>query len=231
MSTIFAAPSIRTNRLVEALPLDERTNLRGLATEIDLTVNTILYEANGKLDYVYFPEEGLVSLLVVMPGGSVAEAGFIGSEGAIGTNYDALARTSFTRATVIAAGKALRLSIDHFERMLDQSNAFRQLIAKNNNRNSERGQQIAACNLLHQLEPRLCRWLLQVFGNSQTDSAVITQETLAQMLGVNRARLNEALKVLQKFGAIAQPRRGSLTIIDAGLIAERVCDCYRVMRT
>ena len=97
MSTIYTAPSTRTNWIVEALPLDERTNLRGLATEVDLTVNTILYEAGGKLDYVYFPEGGLVSLLVIMPGGSVAEAGFIGSEGAVGTSYDALARTSFTR--------------------------------------------------------------------------------------------------------------------------------------
>ena len=222
--------STRTNRIFQALPFDERASLRGHATEVDLTVNSVLYEAGGKLDCVYYPHEGLVSLLVVMPNGSVAEAGFVGSEGAVGTSCDAVARTSFTRATVVAAGKALRLSFDHFERMMDQSSAFRRLITQNNNRIAERGQQIAACNLLHHLESRLCRWLLQVFDNSENSSVVITQDNLAQMLGVNRARLNEALKALQNLNAISQAQRGVLTIVDADIIAERVCDCYRLMR-
>ena len=95
---------------------------------------------------------------------------------------------------------------------------------------TERAQQIAACNLLHQLEHRLSRWLLQVFENSADANVVITQDILAQMLGVNRSRLNEALMTLQKVDALSHTQRGSLTIIDANLIAERVCDCYRVIR-
>jgi CRP-like cAMP-binding protein len=222
--------STQSNNLLEALPFDELANLRTRATTVELVVNSTLHEAGGALDHVYFPHDGLVSLLVVMPNGSVVEAGFVGSEGAVGTISSVPARTSFTRSTVITGGTALRLPFVQFERIMNQSEAFRRLIHQNNDRITERGQQIAACNLLHQLESRLCRWLLQVVDNSDDPSVVITQDNLAQMLGVNRARLNEALRSLQALDAVAQTQRGVLTIVDAGLIAERVCDCYPVMR-
>jgi CRP-like cAMP-binding protein len=222
--------STQSNNLIEALPFDERARLRTHATTVDLVPNSTLHEAGGALDYVYFPYDGLVSLLVVMPNGSVVEAGFVGSEGAVGTISSVPARTSFTRSIVITGGTALRLPFDQFERIMNQSEAFRHLVHENNDRITERGQQIAACNLLHQLESRLCRWLLQVVDNSDNSNIVITQENLAQMLGVNRARLNEALKSLQTLDAVAQTQRGVVTIIDANLIAERVCDCYPVMR-
>jgi CRP-like cAMP-binding protein len=220
----------QSNYLLEALPLDELANLRTHATTVDLVINSTLHEAGGALDYVYFPHDSLVSLLVVMPDGSVVDAGFVGSEGAVGAISSVPARTSFTRSIVITGGTALRLPYDRFERIMDQSEAFRHLVQLNNDRIAERGQQIAACNLLHQLESRLCRWLLQVVDNSDNPNIIITQENLAQMLGVNRARLNEALKILQALDAVAQTQRGVLTIIDASLIAERSCDCYPVMR-
>jgi CRP-like cAMP-binding protein len=222
--------STQSNSLLEALPPDELASLRTHATTVELAVNSTLHEAGGPLDYVYFPHHSLVSLLVVMPNGSVVDAGFVGSEGAVGAISGVPARTSFTRSTVITGGTALRLPFDRFERIMDQSEAFRHLIHINNDRITERGQQIAACNLLHQLESRLCRWLLQVVDNSDNPNIIITQENLAQMLGVNRARLNESLKILQALDAVAQTQRGMLTIIDANLIAERACDCYPVMR-
>jgi CRP-like cAMP-binding protein len=222
--------STQSNNLLEALPSDELASLRTHAAAVELVVNTTLHEAGGALDYVYFPHDGLVSLLVVMSNGSVVEAGFVGSEGAVGTISSVPDRTSFTRSIVITGGPALRLPFDQFERIMNQSKAFRHLIHQNNDRITERGQQIAACNLLHQLETRLCRWLLQVVDNSDDPSIVITQDNLAQMLGVNRARLNEALKSLQALDAVTQTQRGVLTIVDASLIAERVCDCYPVMR-
>jgi CRP-like cAMP-binding protein len=218
------------NNLLEALPLDELARFRAQATEVELVVNSTLHEAGGPLDHVYFPHDGLVSLLVVMSNGSVVEVGFVGPEGAVGTVNIVPARTSFTRSTVITSGTALRLPFEQFEQFMDQSKTIRYLITQNNNRIAERGQQIAACNLLHQLEARLCRWLLQVVDNSDNPSIVITQDNLAQMLGVNRARLNEALKNLQALGAIAQTQRGVLTIIDAELLGGRVCDCYAIMR-
>jgi CRP-like cAMP-binding protein len=197
---------------------------------VELAANSILYEAGAVLEFVYFPFDSLVSLLVVMPNGSVVEAGFVGPEGAVGTISSGSERTTLTRAIVITSGTALRLPFEAFERMMDRSKAFRDLIHQNNNRIAERGQQIAACNLSHQLESRLCRWLLQVIDNSDDLNIVITQDNLAQMLGVNRARLNEALKGLHALDAVGQTQRGVLTIIDANLILERACECYPRLR-
>jgi hypothetical protein len=146
------------------------------------------------------------------------------------TVVELAANSTLTRAIVITSGTALRLPFEAFVQMMDRSKAFRDLIHQNNNRIAERGQQIAACNLSHQLQSRLCRWLLQVIDNSDDPNIVITQDNLAQMLGVNRARLNEALKGLHALDAIAPTQRGVLTIIDASLILERACDCYPVAR-
>lgn len=222
--------SPQSNHLLEALPFDDLARMRAHATEVELVANSTLHEAGGALDYVYFLNDGLVSLLVVMRNGSAVETGFVGPEGAVGTISSVPARTSFTRSTVITSGTALRLPFEQFERVTDQSKTFRHLITQNNERIAKRGQQIAACNLVHHLESRVCRWLLQVVDNSDNPSIVITQDNLSQMLGVNRARLSETLKSLQTHGAIAQTQRGLLTIIDADPIRERACDCYAIMR-
>jgi CRP-like cAMP-binding protein len=223
--------SPKSNDLLEALPSDDLASLRAHATLVELVANSILYQAGAVLDCVYFPLDSLVSLLVVMANGSVVEAGFVGSEGAVGTISSGPTRTTLTRAIVITSGTALRLPFEQFVQMMDRSKAFRDLIHQNNNRIAERGQQIAACNLSHQLESRLCRWLLQVIDNSDDPNIVITQDNLAQMLGVNRARLNEALKSLHALDAVAQTQRGVLTIIDANLILERACGCYPMARS
>ncbi len=220
----------RANRVLEALPSEELVRLRDHAEEVDLVVNDVLHDAGSVIEHIYFPFEGLVSLLVVMPHGPVVEAGFVGSEGVVGTSYNSTERASFTRAKVVAVGRALRVPFGQFELTLNRSSILRGLIDQNNNRMTARAQQIAACNLLHRLESRLCRWLLQVFDNSEDSNVVITQDDLAQMLGVNRARLNEALKALQNIDAISQTQRGKLTIIDADLIVAKVCDCYGAMR-
>jgi CRP-like cAMP-binding protein len=220
----------RSNDLLEALPSDDLASLRACATVVELVANSILYEAGAVLDCVYFPIDSLVLLLVVVPNGAVVKAGYVGSEGAAGTISSGPERTTLTRAIVITSGTALRLPFEHFVQMMDRSKAFRDLIHQNNNRITERGQQIAARNLSHQLESRLCRWLLQVIDNSDDPDIVITQDNLARMLGVNRARLNEALKSLHALDADARTQRGVLTIIDANLILERACDCYPVVR-
>ncbi len=220
----------RSNDLLEALPSDELAGLRAYGTVVELAANSILHEAGTVLHDVHFPLDSLVSLLVVMANGAVVEAGFVGSEGAVGTISSEPGRTTLTRAIVITGGTALRVPFDQYARMMDRSKAFRDLIHQNNNRIAERAQRLAACNLSHQLEYRLCRWLLQVIDNSDDPNIVITQDNLAQMLGVNRARLNEALKNLHTLDAVAQTQRGVLTIIDANLILERACECYPVVR-
>lgn len=147
-------------------------------------------------------------------------------DGAVGANHNGEPPTSFTRAIVAVAGKALAVPLPYFAQALRQSGHLQSSIAQSNNRIAERGQQLAACNLLHSLEARLCRWLLQIFENSKNSDVVITQDSLAQILGVSRARLNAALQTLHHANAVAPTQRGMLKIVDANLIAERVCDCY-----
>jgi CRP-like cAMP-binding protein len=218
-----------SNQILRHLSIDERESLQRYGARLELFPNQVLQEAGDALTSVYFPYAGLISLLVVMPTGSIAEAGFVGSEGAVGTIYDVNERVGFTRAVVSSGGHVLRVPIDHFEHVMSQSVGLRGLISQNNNRIAQRGQQLAACNLLHQLEARVCRWLLQIMENSEDTTVVITQGSLAQMLGVNRARLNEALKTLHEIEAITQPHRGVMKVIDVNLVAERVCDCYRAL--
>ena len=221
---------VPSNLLMEALPSIERDRLTSYATEIDLAENNILHEAARPIEFVYFPHQGLISLIVVTPNKAMAEAGFVGCEGAIGTSYDLDTRASFTRSVVVVGGTALRLPLARFERLLEQSAVLRRLVSQNNNRITERGQQMAACNLLHRLEERVCRWLLQSVEHGGGSDVMITQDDLAHMLGVSRARLNETLKSLQALEAIATGQRGILRIRDAGLVARHACPCFEVMK-
>ena len=124
----------------------------------------------------------------------------------------------------------LRLPIERFERLLAGSVDFRRLISRNNNAISERGQQLAACNLLHRLEARLCRWLLQILHSGNGPKIELTQDSLSQMLGVTRARLNEALKVLEQLGALAQPTRGIIHITSYEQLRKMSCECVAALR-
>ena len=121
--------SPRLNGVIESLPPDEVALLRSEADEVELAVNDVLLEAGKIIEHVYFPHEGMVSLLVVTPNGSIAEAGFVGSEGLVGSVYNS-ARTSFTRATVVAAGTALRVPIDQFELAIKRSGVLQDLVVK-----------------------------------------------------------------------------------------------------
>lgn len=223
-------PRTGTNDIIAAFAANEFQQLFTGAEQVSFAANDILHEAHARITHVYFPQDGLISLLIVLSNDEVAEAGFVGPEGAIGTIYSPAERVAFTRAKAVSAGRAIRVPLDEFESAMSNSPGFRNQINENNFMLTARAQQTAACNLSHHLEARLCRWLLQVFENSESSTVEITQAGLSQMLGVNRARLNEALKVLERIGSVSHARRGELTIVDAGLIADRVCDCYREMR-
>lgn len=175
-------PRTGTNDIIAAFAANEFQQLFTGAEQVSFAANDILHEAHARITHVYFPQDGLISLLIVLSNDEVAEAGFVGPEGAIGTIYSPAERVAFTRAKAVSAGRAIRVPLDEFESAMSNSPGFR------------------------------------------------NQIRLSQMLGVNRARLNEALKVLERIGSVSHARRGELTIVDAGLIADRVCDCYREMR-
>lgn len=213
------------NHLLGELPPADLAFVRSFGSEVRLTVGATLQEAGNVAGHIYFPYAGSVSFLVISRGGSIIETGFVGNDGAACTLFDPGTRLHFTRAIVVVAGAALRLPADRFDALQHESAGFRRLINRNNNRISERGQQIAACNLMHRLEERLCRWLLQAARDSKGQRIELTQEFLSQMLGVTRARLNEALKALEGCGALAHSGRGCIHVLDYTSIRKLACEC------
>ncbi len=221
---------LKHNDMLGRLPMSFLAQSREFGTRIDLTSGSVLYEAGQVVSHVFFPLDGLISFLVASDNGNMIETGFTGPEGAAGSAFNPIGRTHFTTARVISGGKALRLSIKGFEILLSESDLFRSLVMQNNNRISERGQQLAACNLMHRLELRLSRWLLQAFYTGKNATIEITQESLAQLLGVTRARLNEALKSLEEHGALEQSARGIIQITNCVQLRQLSCECIHFLR-
>lgn len=217
--------SIKSNHILRELNADELAFLKGGGSDVDLVASAIVQEAGRPTDYIYFPQSGSISFLVISKAGSFTEAGFVGADGVAGSLYDSATRLHFTRAVVVVPGRALRLQARRFESLLRSSPNFNRMIILNNNRIAERAQQLAACNLAHRLEPRLCRWLLQAFRGTDGDRIEMTQEALSQFLGVNRARLNEALKSLEAAGAVAASARGVIQILSYDAVRRLACEC------
>ncbi len=216
---------LKSNALIGRLVEDDLIFVRSSSTEVDMPARCILQEAGRPVEHVYFPSAGSVSFLVTSKAGAVVEAGFVGADGAIGSLHQLGSRLHFTRAIVVVPGRALRLPVLRFETLLRNSWSFNRMIVSNNTLIAERSQQIAACNLVHRLELRLCRWLLQTIGGGSSRRVEITQEALSHFLGVNRARLNEALKTLEIAGAVAASTRGTIQILSHEAMQRMACEC------
>lgn len=222
--------SLRLNHILRELNADELSFLKGGGSDVDLAAGATLQEAARPTEFIYFPHLGSISFLVVSKAGALTEAGFVGADGAAGSLYDPMTRLHFTRAVVVVPGRALRLQTRRFESLLGSSPNFNRLIILNNNRIAERAQQLAACNLAHRLEPRLCRWLLQALCGTGGHRIEMTQEALSQFLGVNRARLNEALKSLEASGAVAASARGFIHVLNYDAVRRLACECAGALR-
>ena len=164
-----------------------------------------------------------------MQSGATVETAAIGRAGVIGASAGLGARSTFTRAIVQLPGTAGWLSASHFHAAASQSQAIRDLIVRYNNVLLAQIQQSVACNVLHSLEARLCRWLLQTHDCIDGHDIPLTQEFLGQMLGVRRTTVTIAARLLQTAGLIRY-RRGHIQILDRGALEEITCECYAVVR-
>lgn len=196
---------------------------------LSLESGDVLQREQQPITHVFFLTSGMATLLVVMPDRKLAEVGYVNAGGIVGASYSLSRRVSSTRATMVSGGTALRVPLEKYEIALSSSTAFRDAVWEVTQLTLQRAHQIAACNLLHRLEARICRWLLQVNENVESKAVTVTQEDLARMLGVNRARLNEALKTLQDAGAIAPSARGTIEIAQPDLLAKSACDCHELL--
>ena len=219
----------RENRILAALPRSERRQLLDAATEVALSVRTVLFEPGGAIDAVYFPTDGVISLVTPLHSGAIVEVATIGNERIVGIPL-VLPLTGFAvRAITQVAGHGLRLEAAAFIAWTEQSRAFQSIVNRYTQALFGQIAQAAACNRIHSSEERLSRWLLMSQDRVGSDDFTITQEFLAQMLGARRSTVSVSAGILQRAGLIRYTR-GHVTIIDRAGLEAVSCECYAVIK-
>ncbi|MDB5452518.1 MAG: Crp/Fnr family transcriptional regulator [Caulobacteraceae bacterium] len=226
----MAGPLSRAkNRILAALSAEDFDLLSPHLSQIDLEKGRLLYDPGDVITSVYFPTHGVVSLLTLMEGGEAIECATIGREGALGLQVAVGPRESLTRAIVQVPGRGLKVSAALVQDVWRKSPAFRDLVDRHNEAVYAHAIQSVACNALHSVEARFCRWLLACRDRIDTDTVNLTQEFLADMLGVQRTTVTAVAQVLQTKGLISY-RRGLVEILDRQGLEAATCECYGSVR-
>jgi CRP-like cAMP-binding protein len=217
------------NRLLLALPT---RNLKRLMPELDhirCPRELVLMDVDSSLDHVFFPDSGVVSVLAVYADGSIIEMATIGREGCAGVQAALGARSSSAQLLVQIPGSAARMSRVAFMRAMQSMPPFRSLMYAYTQVFLEQVMVSVACNGAHSLKQRLARWLLMMRDRSDDDTLPITQDLLAEMLGVQRPTITNAARELELAGLIERGRR-QVTILDRKRLTEASCECYQLVR-
>jgi CRP-like cAMP-binding protein len=218
-----------TNRLLELLSAKDYERLRPHLQRVRLTYRKSLYRAYRPIEFVYFIETGVGSLVNTLENGDAAEVGTIGNEGVVGLPLLLSDETAPTSVYVQVPGSGLRVKSTIFTRELARSASMRVVMHHYAHALFNQVAQSAACNQFHNIEQRCCRWLLMTHDRMNTDDFLLTQEFLAMMLGVQRTGVSIAAGALQRAGLIRYAR-GNVTIIDRGGLLKRSCECYGVSK-
>ncbi len=230
-----AAPrSPRDNHLLAALPAADFERLLSSLELVWLPLGKVLHEAGDRLNHVYFPTSAIVSLLYVVESGGSAEVAVIGNDGMVGIALLMGGESMPNRAVVLSAGYAYRLNrpvfTDEFQRSGGRrSGAFNQVLLRYTQALVTQMAQTAVCNRHHSVSQQLCRWLLLNIDRSLSNELLMTQELIANMLGVRREGITEAARKLQMAGIIRY-NRGHIVILDRAALERRACECYGVVR-
>ncbi len=217
------------NRLLGRLPDDAFALIEADLRHLSLPQGHVCFAAGDPIDQVYFPQSGLISLLVVTGAGDMVETSLIGREGAAGLQAGYGPRQSLTRGVVQIGGKFSIISAARFEQATSRSVALRTTISRYIELQWAEAQQIATCNAIHDGASRLCRWLLQSADRIGSDHLLLTQELLSDMLGVRRTTITLLAQELQKSGLIRY-RRGRISILDRAALERRACECYYAVK-
>jgi CRP-like cAMP-binding protein len=221
--------SLVGNRLLAALPSDEYERIVPGLQKVSFSLGEVVYEFGGQLDYVYFPTTAIVSLLYTMENGSSAEMGLTGNDGVVGIALFMGGGTMPNRAVVQSAGNALRMKAKLLQDEFARGGKFQHLLLRYTQALITQISQTAVCNRLHAVDQQLCRWLLLSHDRVKADELIMTQELIADMLGVRREGVTVAAGRLQDAGAISYVR-GHIKILDRAKLEETVCECYRVVK-
>jgi CRP-like cAMP-binding protein len=217
------------NRLLAALPAEDYGLLAPHLIQIDLDRGRILYEPGDRIDMVYFPHDGVISMMTLMENGAAIENAIIGRESALGLMAAAGPRQSLSRAIVQPPCRCARISAHYLQDAWTRSPAVRRLADQNTEALLAQVTQLAACNALHSVESRFCRWLLSCHDRISTDTVALTQEYLADMLGVQRTTVTTVARALQEKGVIRY-RRGVVDIVNRAGLEATSCECHGVVK-
>jgi CRP-like cAMP-binding protein len=222
-------PSPDQNRLLDALPRAERERIFPHLHLVPLPQGAVLYESGDEQRYIYFPTDSIVSLLYVLKDGASAEIAVVGNDGAIGVALFMGGVTTTNRAVVQTAGSAYRLTRDRIEEEFARHGEMLHVLLRYTQGLITQMAQTAVCNRHHSVEQQLCRWLLLSLDRLTTNKLVMTQELIANMLGVRREGITAAAGKLQKAGVI-EYSRGRITVLDRKRLESMSCECYDVVR-
>jgi CRP-like cAMP-binding protein len=219
----------RQNQLLAALPEAEWARWLAHMEPVDMPLGKVLYESGRRLTHVYFPTTSIVSLLYVMEDGASAEIAVVGHEGLVGVSLFMGGESTTSRAVVQSAGHAFRLKAAVMMQEFNRAGPVLHLLLRYTQALITQMAQTAVCNRHHSLDQQLCRWLLLSLDRLASNDLVMTQELIANMLGVRREGVTEAAGQLQAAGLI-EYRRGRITVLDRPRLEQRTCECYAVVK-
>ena len=218
------------NQLLAALPADDRDALAPLLEPVPLPLGVALYEPGGRQEHCYFPTAGIVSMLYVLESGASAEIAVTGNEGVVGISLFMGGETMSSRAVVQSAGSGYRLKASIIKREFQRGGVLQHVLLRFTQALITQMAQTAVCNRHHSVDQQLCRWLLLSLDRLRSNHVAMTQELIANMLGVRRTGVTEAAGKLHDDGLINY-HRGHIVVLDRRKLERRVCECYAVVRT
>ncbi len=217
------------NNLLAALPEDERARVFPDLELVQMPLGDVLYSPDKQIKHVYFPTTAIVSLLHVMESGASAEIAVVGNEGIVGISLFMGGETTSSWAVVQSAGYAYRLSGQRLKTEFFRAEKLQRLLLRYTQALMTQMAQTAVCNRHHTVDQQLCRWLLLSLDRLPSNELTMTQELIANMLGVRREGVTESAGRLQNDGLIRYVR-GKITVLDRKGLENRVCECYRVVK-
>ena len=225
----MSTPDPAENHLLAALPATDLARWLPALEPIEMPLGQVLYESGVAMTHVYFPTTSIVSLLYVMEDGASAEIAVVGNEGIVGVSLFMGGETTPSRSVVQSAGQGFRMRGQVLKNEFNRSGPVLHLLLRYTQALITQMSQTAVCNRHHSLDQQLCRWLLLSLDRLSSADLVMTQELIANMLGVRREGVTEAAGKLQKDGLIRY-RRGHITVVDRPGLERRSCECYAVVK-
>jgi CRP-like cAMP-binding protein len=217
------------NQLLAALPPADFALLAPHFQTVTLEQDAVLMHSGDRIEHVYFLHSGTVSLMVDMPSGQTVACAVVGREGALGALSVLGPSRSTTTAVIRSPGSASQISASRFHAAIGHSRAIRQIVEIHARAMLAQIQQIAACNALHPVEDRTARWLLHIHDRVDGDVLPLTQEALAQLLGVRRTTVTQTVQKLRASGAVRYDRRAMIEVVDRPRLQQGACECYDIM--